>query len=481
MSKKRPLPTPLQALAVLTVFLSMACSFTVFLDLPVLLALFFGWFVIMTLGLKLGYRYRELEEAAAFGVFEGMPALLILFAVGAMTGSWIAGGIVPGIIYYGLATIAPSLFLPTALLICSITALCTGTSWGAAGTAGIAMMGIGDGLGIPPALTAGAVLSGVYFGDKLSPLSDSVLLASSMSDVEIRAHIQGMLPISLMAYIITLVLFTITSLSYSGQHDLAHINEIMMLLKQRFDISLLCFVPPGVILILLALRQPAFPVITFGGLLGITWAVLLQGNTPIESLHSIWAVPYVDSDHSFISNLLSRGGMESIMTSVAMIIFGLGFGSLLVKVGVVQLLAGKLESYITNESRLTNCTLLTAFLGNLLGSAMYVSLILTPKLMVKTYDQQKADRRLLSRNTEFGGTLTSGMVPWSDNGTYMTGVLGVATLSYLPFMWLSWISIILAVGVSWTRTRAGKTTTFTKDGRSQHAQSNPLLARDQTL
>ena len=478
MSKEQALPTPFQALSVLTAFLVMACSFTTLLDLPVLLALFFGWFVIMALGLRLGYRYRELEEAAAFGIFEGMPALLILFAVGAMTGSWIVGGIVPGIIYYGLASIAPSFFLPTVLLICSLTALCTGTSWGAAGTAGIAMMGIGDGLGIPPALTAGAVLSGVYFGDKLSPLSDSVLLASSMSDVEIRAHIQGMLPISLGAYVITLILFTCTSLGYTGQHDLGHINEIMLLLKQRFDISWHCFIPPAATLLLLAFKKPAFPVISLGGALGILWAILFQHNPPIDALHSIWAVPPVNAEHSFISNLLSRGGMQSIMTSVAMIIFGLGFGSLLVKVGVVKLFANRLESYINNESRLTNCTLLTAFLGNLLGSAMYVSLILTPKLMIKTYDQQKADRRLLSRNTEFGGTLTSGMVPWSDNGTYMAGILGVATLSYLPFMWLSWTSIFLAVTVSWLRTRAGKKTTFTDDGCSHHAQTNPLLAKD---
>ncbi len=480
MNNKCPLPSPFQAVIVLMVFLGMACSFTTFLDLPVVLALFFGWFLVIALGLKLGYRYRELEEAAAFGVFEGMPALLILFSVGAMTGSWIAGGIVPGIIYYGLATINPTFFLPTTLVICSITALCTGTSWGAAGTAGIAMMGIGDGLGIPPALTAGAVLSGAYFGDKLSPLSDSVLLAASMSDVEIRAHIKGMLPISSSAYLITLIMFAIASSGYSGQHDFAHINEIMLLLKERFDISLYCFIPPAIVLLLLAFHQPAFPVITFGSVAGIVWAVLFQDNSMIAALHSIWEVPPVESSQIFINSLLSRGGMLSIMTSVAMIIFGLGFGSLLVKVGVVKLLANRLERYITNESRLTNCTLLMAFLGNLLGSAMYVSLILTPKLMVKNYDQQKADRRLLSRNTEFGGTLTSGMVPWSDNGTYMSGILGVTTLSYLPFMWLSWITIALAIGVSMIRTRMGRKTTFADDGRSQHVQSNPLLAKDQS-
>ena len=476
--KKRPLPSLIQSFAVLGAFLAMACSFTTVLGLPVLLALFFGWFLVIALGRKLGYRYRELEEAAAFGIFEGMPALLILFAVGAMIGSWIAGGIVPGIIYYGLATIHPSFFLPTTLLICSLTALATGTSWGAAGTAGIAMMGIGEGLGIPAPLTAGAVLSGVYFGDKLSPLSDSVLLASSMSGVEIRAHIKGMLPISLTAYIITAIMFTVASFSYQGHGNLEHINVIMSGLQETFSISPLAFVPPAIVMTLLAFRQPAFPVISFGSFLGVICALVLQGNELIPAISSIWELPTLHSGIELIDKLLSRGGMLSIMPSVAMITFGLGFGSLLVKVGIVQLLANQLEKYVTNEARLTGCTLLTAFLGNLLGSAMYVSLILAPKLMTATSDALGADRRLLSRNTEFGGTLTSGMVPWSDNGTFMAGILGVSTLSYLPFMWLSWISILLALGVSLVRTWQGKTTTFSDDGQTTHLTSNSLLSKE---
>ncbi|WP_230460377.1 Na+/H+ antiporter NhaC [Sansalvadorimonas verongulae] len=476
--KKQQRPTLIQSFLVLGLFLLMACSFTTVFELPVLLALFFGWFLVMGLGLKLGYQYRELEEAAAFGIFEGMPALLILFAVGAMIGSWIAGGIVPGIIYYGLATIHPSFFLPTTLFICSLTALATGTSWGAAGTAGIAMMGIGEGLGIPSPLTAGAVLSGVYFGDKLSPLSDSVLLASSMSGVEIRAHIKGMLPISLTAYIITAILFSASSILYQGHGNLDQISTIMSALQENFSISPLAFLPPALVMLLLAFRKPAFPVISMGSFMGVLAAILLQDSELTPAISSIWQLPKLNSGIALIDTLLSRGGMLSIMPSVAMITFGLGFGSLLVKVGIVKLLANRLEKYVTNEARLTGCTLLTAFLGNLLGSAMYVSLILAPKLMAATSDALGADRRLLSRNTEFGGTLTSGMVPWSDNGTFMAGILGVSTLSYLPFMWLSWLSIILALGVSAVRTWQGKTTKFSESGQISHLTTNSLLSKD---
>ncbi|CAM3739418.1 Na+/H+ antiporter NhaC [Parendozoicomonas haliclonae] len=473
-------PTLLQTLLVLGLFLTMAFSFTTLLHLPVMLALFIGWFVIIGLGMYLGCTYRDLEEAAAFGIFEGMPALLILFAVGAMIGTWIVGGIVPGLIYYGLQLISPSFFLPTTLIICSITALATGTSWGAAGTAGIAMMGIGEGFGMDPALVAGAVLSGVYFGDKLSPLSDSVLLASSMSGVEIRSHIKAMLPISLSAYLITLVMFTIVGLNHSSGHTLEHIQTLTRLLNEYFVLSPLIFLPPLLVMGMLALRAPAFPVISLGALLGVGYAIYFQDTNLITALGSLWDIPAIETGHAFTDRLLNRGGILSIMPSVAMIIFGLGFGSLLVKVGIVQLLANHLQSYVTNESRLTNCTLLTAFLGNLLGSAMYVSLILTPKLLSETSDKLGADRRLLSRNTEFGGTLTSGMVPWSDNGTFMAGILGVSTLSYLPYMWLSFSCLAIAIAVSWYRTINHRTTQFDGDYALQQLQNNPLLHRRTT-
>ena len=362
MNPKHPLPTPLQAFIVLGAFLTLACTFTTLLNLPVLLALLFGWFIVIALGLHLGYSYRELEESAGFGIFEGMPALLILFAVGAMTGTWIVGGIVPGIIYFGLATIHPDFFLPATLFICALTSLATGTSWGAAGTAGIAMMGIGDGLGIPPPITAGAVLSGAYFGDKLSPLSDSVLLASSMARVEIRAHIKGLLPISLVSFLLTAILFTVTGLFFIGSHySDAHIKGIMVLLQQRFDINLMTFIPPAVVLFLLATRRPAFPTILFGAALGVIWAIVWQKQLPADALAAFWGVPIVNSGHVFIDNLLSRGGIGSIMSSVAMITFGLGFGSLLVKVGIVKLFANSLDRFVRNEATLTGTTLLTGF------------------------------------------------------------------------------------------------------------------------
>lgn len=216
-----------QVFACLAIFLALAFSFTSVLDLPIQLALFIAWFVIMGLGIRLGHDYKSLEQAAVDGVAKGMGAILILVSVGALVGTWIAGGIVPSIIYFGLKVIHPSIFLLATLIICSLTSLATGTSWGSAATAGIAMMGIGHSLGVPAPLVAGAVLSGVYFGDKLSPLSDSVVLASTMSNVDVMEHIKGMLPISLFSYVITAALFTVVGMQYSGNVSLEQVNLVM--------------------------------------------------------------------------------------------------------------------------------------------------------------------------------------------------------------------------------------------------------------
>lgn len=444
-----PLPSLTQVFIALGLFLALAFSFTAKLNLPIQLALYIGWFIVIGLGIYLGHEYKALEKSAIEGISKGLGAVLILLSVGALVGTWIAGGIVPTIIYYGLKAIHPSIFLLATMIICSLTALATGTSWGAAGTAGIAMMGIGQGLGVPAPITAGAVLSGCYFGDKMSPLSDSVILASSMSGVEVMEHIKGMLPIALISYIIAGILFTLFGMHYAGQVDMSQVDSVIAAMEVQFNITPLSFIPVVLVLGLLAMRMPSFPVISFGSFIGILWAIYLQDIDPIQAINTAWAPYAIDSGVDFIDAILNRGGMSSMLGSVAVIIFGLGFGGLLDKVGLLETVAKIFEKRVTNAGSLASSTIATAFLGNVFGSAMYVSLILTPKICAKNYDRLGYQRKNLSRNAEFGGTLTSGMVPWSDNGIYMASILGVATLSYVPFMWLSFTCIIVTIVCSY--------------------------------
>ncbi|WP_105979482.1 Na+/H+ antiporter NhaC [Bacillus paralicheniformis] len=449
--KTARLPSMLEIICVLGAFLAIVCSFTVKFDLPIQLALFISWFLVILLGLRLGHRYEDLQKSITNGISNGLEAILILIAVGALIGTWIAGGVVPTLIYYGLEFIHPSIFLLATLIICSITSVATGTSWGTVGTAGIAMMAIGEGLGLPLPLVAGAVLSGAYFGDKLSPLSDSTVLASSLSKVEVITHVRAMLYLSVPAYLITAVLFTITGFIYGSKNvDLQKVEFLKTSLQNTFDIHIWMLVPAVIVIVLLAMRKPSVPTIAIGALLGAIWATVFQGMNFADALGTAYNGFSIDTGIKFMDELLNRGGIQGMLGSVVVIILGLGFGGLLEHLGVLKVIVSKFQQKLTSAGNVTFSTIIVAFLANVFGCAMYVSLILTPKIMEKSYDKLGIDRRVLSRNAEVGGTMTSGMVPWSDNGIYMAGILGVSTFSYLPFMWLSFVSIGLAILYGYT-------------------------------
>nr|WGD80608.1 malate-H+/Na+-lactate antiporter MleN [Bacillus subtilis] len=454
------LPTLFEIIIVLGVFLALVLSFTVFLDLPIQLALFVSWFIAMLLGIRLGYSYKDLQNAIVHGISNGLEAVLILVSVGALIGTWIAGGVVPTLIYYGLEFIHPSIFLLATLIICSIMSVATGTSWGTVGTAGIAMIAIGEGLGIPLPLVAGAILSGAYFGDKLSPLSDSTVLASSLSKVDVLAHVRAILYLSIPAYVITAILFTVVGFMYGGKNiDLDKVEFLKSSLQNTFDIHIWMLIPAVLVIVLLAMKKPSMPVIVIGALLGAIWAVVFQGMDIAHAIATAYNGFSIKTDVEFLNGLLNRGGIVGMLDSLVVIIFGLGFGGLLEKLGVLKVIVSTFEKKLTSAGNVTLSTLIVAFLANIFGCAMYVSLILTPKIMEDSYDRLHLDRRVLSRNSEVGGTLTSGMYSWSDNGIYMAGILGVSTFSYLPFMWLSFVAIGLAIIYGYT----GKFIWYTKN------------------
>lgn len=313
------------------------------------------------------------------------------------------------------------------------------------------MVGVGEGLGIPLPMVVGAVLSGAYFGDKLSPLSDSTVLTSSVAKVNIIEHIKSLLYVSIPALIISGIAFTIIGFTYTANNmDLSRVDSIMTAISNTFNISWLMLLPALVVIVLLAMKKPAVPTIAFGALLGAVWASIFQNMDFISSLGTAYEGFSLQSGNEFMDELLNRGGITSMVGSVMVIILGLGFGGLLNYIGALQVLVDTFTNFIKNTGRLSVSTLLTGFLSNVFGCAMYVSLILTPKIMEKNYDRLNVDRRILSRNTEVGGTLTSGMVPWSDNGIFMAAMFGVPVLQYVPFMWLNFAAIILVIIYGYT-------------------------------
>lgn len=444
MENERRLPNLAEILFVLISFAFIMILFIVKLDISIQLALLTTWFVIMAVGLKIGYKYKEMQNGMLNGISDGLEAVLVLLSVGALIGTWIAGGVVPSLIYYGLSVINPSIFLLAAFIICSITSIATGTSFGSAGTAGIAMMAIGASFGFPLPLVAGAVISGCYVGDKLSPLSDTTVMTASLSKVDLMDHIKSMLVVSFPAWLIAGTLFLVTGFFYTSSGDLSTATSTMLALQEHFTIGWYMLIPAMIVIALLIIRMPSIPVILFGALLGTFWAYFFQGATFLQAFNILYAGNSIESGVPFIDNLLNRGGIVFMLDVIVLIILALSVGGLMERIGVLKAIGNYLEKWARNPGKLTLSTLLAGFLGNVFGAA-YVSVITASKMTGDNYDRMKIDRRVLSRNTEAGGTITTPMVPWSDGGVFMAAALGVSTLSYLPFLWFNLLVIIISI------------------------------------
>ncbi|WP_121616456.1 Na+/H+ antiporter NhaC [Virgibacillus halodenitrificans] len=446
MSADKRLPTLSEVLFVLVSFILIMFFFVVEFGIPIQLALLTTWFMIMLVGWRIGYKYKEMQDGLLKGIYDGSEAVLILISVGALIGTWIAGGIVPSIIYYGLSIIHPSIFLLAAFVICTITSIATGTSFGSAGTAGIAMMGIGASFGLPLPLVAGAVISGCYVGDKLSPLSDTTVMTASLSKVNVIDHIKSMLYVSAPAFVIAGILFVVTGFFFmENSGDLSQAKATMASLDEYFNIGWFMVIPAAIVIILLAMKMPSIPVILFGALLGSIWAFLFQGVGILDSINILYAGSEISSGVEFIDNLLNRGGIVFMLDVIVLILFALGVGGLMEKIGILRVICLKMLSWADNAGKTTVTTLLSGFFGNFFGGAAYVSIITASKITEENYDRLNIDRRVLSRNTEAGGTVTTPMVPWSDGGVFMAATLGVSTLAYLPFLWFNFLVIIISV------------------------------------
>ncbi|GIP64362.1 malate-2H(+)/Na(+)-lactate antiporter [Virgibacillus pantothenticus] len=453
MEMNRRLPTLAEVLFVLISFVFIMFLFVVQFSIPIQLGLLTTWFVIMLVGWKIGYSYKEMQDGLLKGVYDGSEAVLILISVGALIGTWIAGGIVPSIIYYGLTIIQPSIFLVAAFIICAITSIATGTSFGSAGTAGIAMMGIGTSFDLPVALVAGAVISGCYVGDKISPLSDTTVMSASLSKVNLVEHIKSMLTVSGPAFLLTGALFLLTGYFFlDSSGDLSQANATMTALNEHFTISWYMLIPAILVIGLLAMKMPSIPVILFGALLGTIWAYLFQNIALLEAFKILYQGSEIISGVEFIDNLLNRGGIVFMLDVIVLIIFALGVGGLMEKVGILQAICLTMLRWANSAGKTTVTTLLAGFFGNFFGGAAYVSIITASKITEENYDRLNIDRRVLSRNTEAGGTMTTPMVPWSDGGVFMATTLGVTTLAYLPFLWFNFLVILITIIYGFTNT-----------------------------
>jgi NhaC family Na+:H+ antiporter len=432
---------------------------------------------------RLKVRWAVIEDAMLSSILMGMQACLILYTVGMLIGVWILSGVVPSMIYYGLDFIAPGIFLMAALIICSVVSLATGTSWGTTGTVGIALIGVGAGLGIPAPVSAGFIISGAYLGDKMSPLSDTTNLAPAMAGTDLFQHIRAMCWTTIPTYLIVCVVGVIMGVKYSGGTlDTEAINAIQTLMKAEFYISPLCLIPPVIVIGLAAMKKPAVPSIFSGVIAGVVLAlvegvglgdlfeVLQNGfvadlpakivELGAEELVGITAlltgasVVGVLPEHAFgaaetLKELLTRGGLQSMNWTVSLILCALSFGGVLERCGFIEVILARVLKGVKTVGGLIFSVIVSCFLTNALTGDQYISIVVPGRMFKKRFEDVGLHSRMLSRSLEDSGTLTSALIPWNTCGAYQSTTLGVPTVEYLPYAILNWLNPIVAVTITY--------------------------------
>ncbi len=413
------------------------------------------------IGIRLGHTWNELEQAIIKGISHSMIAILILLVVGALIGSWMLSGTVQTMIYYGLQLISADWFYAAACLVCGICAMSIGSSWTVAGTLGVAFMGMSQAMQLNPAITAGAIVSGSYFGDKLSPLSDTTNLASAVTETELFKHIQNLLWTTIPAFVIALIAFILLG----DDRELANqasIDATLKGLSDNFDLGLYLLLPVVLVFVLAWKRVAALPTIAAGAIIGCIFAAIFQGQAiaqfiniaDISTFERTLRATWTSLFNGFVSNtgnealdsLLTRGGMSSMLNTVWLIVCAMAFGSVMEHVGLLQRILQSILNRVRSVTGLIISTVFTCIGSNILTADQYIGIVLPGRMYKLEYARYGLASENLSRTLEDSATLTSPLVPWNTCGAYMAGTLGVATLSYLPYAIFNILGPVLCIG-----------------------------------
>ena len=421
--------------------------------IPMLIGTLFAALIAM----KIGYSWDEIQTSMFDGIYQALQAIIILAIIGVLIGIWLLAGVVPSMIYYGLGILKPSIFLVATVIICSITSLATGTSWGTAGTIGIALMGIAQGLGIPAPIAAGAIISGAYFGDKMSPLSDTTNLAPAVAGTDVFTHVKFMLPSTLISYGITLTIFLFIGLKFGGEAtDFSSIETIRTGLVSSFKISPLLLIPPIAVIVSIAFKVPAIPGITIGIIIGAIEAIVIQGANLGELLSAGFGGFVSETGIEMIDKLLTAGGLEGMMFSISLTIIAMMFGGIMEKTGQLDVIVGYLIKRIKSATGLITTTILTCIFSNATMPEQYISIVVPGRMYAPAYKERGLHPKTLSSALESSGTLTSALIPWNTCGAFMKGILGVSALQYGKWAFFNYLTPIIVILLSFTSITVAK-------------------------
>ncbi|GGI97017.1 Na+/H+ antiporter NhaC [Shewanella hanedai] len=429
------------------------------------IALIMAACVALIVGVKNGYTWKEMEEGIVFSVSMATGALLILFTVGSLIGTWILSGTVPTMIYYGMKILNPEYFYAASCLLCAVVAISIGSSWTVAGTLGIALIGVAGAMGLNVEITAGAIISGAYFGDKMSPMSDTTNLAPAVAGTDLFSHIRHMAWTTTPSIIIALIGFLLLGFNTEIPATGAELAKTMAVLQTQFSPGVHLLIPLLVVLVLAYKKMPAFPTVIVGTLAGAVCAALFQFDNVIKFvgdpsllpsvalIKGIWIAMFdgytANTGNAMIDSLLSRGGMGSMINTVWLILCAMAFGGVMERTGLLQRILQSMLVFVKSSSSLILTTLVSCIGANLITADQFIAIILPGRMLKVEYNKYGLAPVNLSRALEDSATITSPLVPWNTCGAYMASTLGVATIAYLPYAFFNLVCPLISASYAY--------------------------------
>lgn len=427
--------------------------------------MFVGVCAAALMAMYLGYKWEEIEKSMMDGIYKALQSCCILIIVGILIGVWIDAGVVPSMVYYGLKILHPAIFFIAVVLICSITSLATGTSWGTMGTMGVAFMGIGFGLGMDPGMTAGAILSGAYFGDKMSPLSDTTNLAPAMAGTDVMSHVKAMLLPTAVTYGITLVAFGVLGAMqyHGGDADLSRVTEFASALNAAeggvFHINPLLLLPPVIVIVAVAMKVPAIPGITLGIFVGAALGLIFQPDCNLGSLFDFGISGYSFSDEALamfettlteetaytMQRLLESGGILNMMFSVSMTIIAMMFGGIMEDTHQLEVVVNQIKKLAKGPAGLVTLTEVTCVFSNMTMPEQYISIVVPGRMYAEEYRKMGLHPTVLSSALEGAGTVTSALIPWNTCGAFISKTLDIDVVKYGPWALFNWMMPVVNI------------------------------------
>ena len=416
------------------------------------------------LALRLGHNWEEILEGIVDSIGSAMSAILILLMIGSLSGTWLISGVIPAMIYYGLDILNPTIFLFAACIVSAIVSLATGSSWSTAATVGIALIGIGQAMGIHDGLVAGAVISGAYFGDKMSPLSDTTNLAPAMAGTDLFTHIRYMMITTIPSISITLIIFLVWGFTLNTSANVSEVAAVQEAIATKFNINLWLFLVPVAVVVMIVKKMPALPELFIGTLIGGVFALIFQPHlfSEISGIDfSSWKAGYVAimqamftkvniaTGNGMVDELLSSKGMEGMLNTIWLIISAMIFGGVMERAGMLKTLATSIIKLANSTGSLIAATAGTCAVFNITASDQYIAIVVPGRMFASTYKERGLAPENLSRTLEDTGTVTSVLIPWNTCGAFQTATLGVGTLTYLPYCFFNIISPFMTILVAY--------------------------------